>query len=860
MPSTVNGIGTHYYGKRNVAKRNGTCRQCGAETVLESYDTRLWFVVIFIPIIPLGRKRILDYCNRCTRHFVANAAEYDMQMQLGISGVQEKYRSQPTPETALEVHATFLGFHRVDEADQFRAAVLAQFPEDAPLHAGLAHHLDQTGRYNDATPLYERAHELRPELPEARIGLGMRRLFDNKLPEAEKLLDFLMQPGAGQLYSLVALDNLAHAYDRDKQPAKALAIFEHLLAEFPNAANDHQVRKIVRRLEKATGRDTSALPEQPFSIRALFDSRVPTYPAWVRWTSWLTVWAVLLIGGLATNNEYLRRNRTVHLVNGFEVPVQVQFNDQTPIMVAPGDLVPATLSEGDYQVKFTGPMTGEIPLKMATSYFTRWTSRPVWVVNPGGAAVLGFYRLEYAENPQPTRVELIVAEPLYTAPHIDFPFMESPKQLEIKKNQVKHRTELQTLNYPSVAIVNELSRTQPHKILPYLETQVIAFPENSLNVEMLTGFALNENRTDLAVSILRKQLTVHPENVILHRGYQNLLERTRQTPQLLTEYDALLAQHPGDAKFIYLRARIETDPVQQNAQFEQAAAADPKFAWPRMSLAYAASNRADWETCRRYCAEALALGMDPMMLQEMWHRARLAVDDRKVLEAEYRAQSAQPEAGWTTFLDLIDLLAVQDKPAEGLQQLPIIMGRFFNLNDPTYLPTRRGIEAQVSYMVGDFAGLAQKVQGATGLDTGEMRFLHTSAVGSSVELAEDKSLQSHWDKPEAALKLALALRIEGRPDLADKFLQQACAAWANSDPESQTKAKLLLSQTAPTASEVLSNLQSIEQKLLLIGTMVLRFPELQAELVPILRTMNISRQDPHHLIERLLKTLPPPAA
>ena len=57
MPSTVNGIGTWYYGKDNLVTRNDRCEFCGNYGELKSYDTTLYFVVVFIPLIPLGRKR-----------------------------------------------------------------------------------------------------------------------------------------------------------------------------------------------------------------------------------------------------------------------------------------------------------------------------------------------------------------------------------------------------------------------------------------------------------------------------------------------------------------------------------------------------------------------------------------------------------------------------------------------------------------------------------------------------------------------------------------------------------------------------------------------------------------------------------
>jgi len=100
MPVTYNGIGTHYYGQRNIETRPGVCRQCGRGGNLSSYDTRLWFVIVFIPVIPLGRKRIVDYCPACRRHFAVDLQKWEMAKQLEISGALEKFRSNPTADSA----------------------------------------------------------------------------------------------------------------------------------------------------------------------------------------------------------------------------------------------------------------------------------------------------------------------------------------------------------------------------------------------------------------------------------------------------------------------------------------------------------------------------------------------------------------------------------------------------------------------------------------------------------------------------------------------------------------------------------------------------------------------------------------
>ena len=70
MPATINGIGTSYYGKKNATQANGICDRCKQPSALASYETGHYFVVLFIPLIPLGRKQIIDYCPRCSGHRV----------------------------------------------------------------------------------------------------------------------------------------------------------------------------------------------------------------------------------------------------------------------------------------------------------------------------------------------------------------------------------------------------------------------------------------------------------------------------------------------------------------------------------------------------------------------------------------------------------------------------------------------------------------------------------------------------------------------------------------------------------------------------------------------------------------------
>src|SRR6267378_141449 len=164
MPSTYNGIGTHYYGETNCERREAECRFCRRTVSLKSYDTRLWFVVLFIPVIPLGRKRIVDFCPACTRHFAVEADKWETAKQLNISGALENFRANPTAEAAIEAHHQLTNYHQTSQAAEFRGVMAEKFGDNARVQTYLGFVLADLGKQEEAIKYFQRALELRPDL------------------------------------------------------------------------------------------------------------------------------------------------------------------------------------------------------------------------------------------------------------------------------------------------------------------------------------------------------------------------------------------------------------------------------------------------------------------------------------------------------------------------------------------------------------------------------------------------------------------------------------------------------------------------------------------------------------------------
>src|SRR4029077_18562322 len=95
MPTVVNGIGTWYYGKQRIHRCKGVCPFCQRIGELQSYDTTLFFVVCFVPLIPLSRKRILEQCPSCQKHRVVSLAKWEALKAEDIARLLEKLQENP---------------------------------------------------------------------------------------------------------------------------------------------------------------------------------------------------------------------------------------------------------------------------------------------------------------------------------------------------------------------------------------------------------------------------------------------------------------------------------------------------------------------------------------------------------------------------------------------------------------------------------------------------------------------------------------------------------------------------------------------------------------------------------------------
>lgn len=261
MPATVNGIGTQYYGKKNPRSYQGVCESCGRVGTLTDYETGYYIVVLFIPLIPLGRKQILADCSSCRRHRVMKLSEWVRMREESVDAGMDRLADDPTDlQAALDLLGTMTYFNQMDDARDLAAATAKSHDEDVDAQLALGGWHEQQNSHTQADACYKRAIELDPDYPPCLRVQAVDLLQDGKPAEAAKKLEALRSPSEHFETGLFVM--LARGYHDAGMHEASLQEFKSLMEMDPEIGKDKQVRKMVKASEKALGNPESILPKK----------------------------------------------------------------------------------------------------------------------------------------------------------------------------------------------------------------------------------------------------------------------------------------------------------------------------------------------------------------------------------------------------------------------------------------------------------------------------------------------------------------------------------------------------------------------------------------------------------------------
>ena len=824
MPTTVNGIGTTYVGKKNLSKRNVVCPHCGKASVLSSYDTRLCVVVLFIPIVPLGKKRVLDQCGRCSRHHVMALEDYHQARDRTLEDLGQASVANPgDAEAAVAYNSALFDFHQAERGLAHLDEIAARFAGDVDvqLYAGAVH--EREGRGEEATRFFDRAFEIDPRNPGARRARAMTLIETGRLHDARSLLDTTDADHRDP--TVVFL--LAQAYHREPDPHTALAIYRQLLAEHPALARRKEVRKAVSAAERDARVGASILPP--------------------RVLPWKTVSTVAMVVAVVLTvvwgyDAYLRRHHPLFVVNGYPGKVEVRLDGEP--MVFPGQSRrELKLSEGAHRAEILSPWREDVDFELRRAWGDRVSGGPTAVLNLGGLAVLIVEEVVYSDR----HVEV---EPVYRPfggqsfrqfKDVDYPFVDSPDEITLPsgKHQVRKTALVEMTASPEESYWMFLEPRHAQQGLDYLERWIALEPRDSLLDPYAAVAAVAEDR-DRAAEFLAARLSADPVNVEWHRTYQEL--SGRESEALTARYDALLAADPENPDLLYLRGRV--DPAGGSTYVTRALAIDPKHRYSRLARAFDAMTRADFASAVVHYAELVAEGHFDLDVEGPYLQALFATGQWSTLEPMLRVGLEDPESlDWSLAGLLIQALVRQGRTEEA-GELVREVGELERTALEGEVLMSPWLKAQLFYATGRWEDLRRTVSGADF----PPHWKDEATLWWITESGDFDSLPKAARLPYNQLVLSLACLRHGQPEVAATRLREALPKLAALDPMYRRFAGMIRGEI-PVTRETIGMLRGqSEIKAVVLTALAAHQSEERAFLLREARKHDFQLGFPHHLL------------
>ncbi|MHC5055052.1 MAG: zinc ribbon domain-containing protein [Planctomycetota bacterium] len=470
MPSTINGIGTWYWGKKNYHRAMGTCEGCGAYVELSSFDTTLYFVVFFVPVIPLRRKRVIRQCPGCTRHGSMSMTEWEEAKRKAAEDAAAKLRDgADLPAAVQEAVGALVAFEDEEAFLTLARRVRDRIGGDAEALATLGAGYACFGRAAEAEAAYRASLAVEDD-PRVRETLAGNLITQGRPDEAAPLLTHVIaekrREQVGDLYVLAA------GYQAKGMHREALALLDGVAAAFPgeeSEADFRRLRKMSRRHE-ATGKPVRS----PFvaSARRGRPKGALSPKAWAALGSAAAVAALTIYLAVAW---WAGRSRDVWLVNGIARAYDVSVSGEVHT-IPPMSPLKIALAEGDIRVKVLDEKLGlpEETCRIRTPFLSRPFIDRTYVINPDRVAIVLKETAIYSAAPRSGSgsQRVLVGRVLHEFKDIDYEFEPFPGSLSTERSRLIKRRVTQLRDHSPAETIALLKATlKPAEFISYLEEE-----------------------------------------------------------------------------------------------------------------------------------------------------------------------------------------------------------------------------------------------------------------------------------------------------------------------------------------------------------------------------------------------------
>lgn len=847
MPYTLNGFGTWYWGKTNIHRRNAACEFCNNYGELASYDTTLYVVALFIPLVPLKKVHVLDECPACRKHRAVKLREWEALRDKTLSETLAAYSADIRNESkAIAAVQAAIQFRMQDPLLRLAPALRKNLPNSPEVHNLLGAAYAFFGQPEQAQDCYRHSLALKPNRDIA-DALAVLLLRSARPEEAHPYLQYVADEKLRDKVGLAYL--LVEGYQSAGKHDQALAVLETLLNTFPDLKADAEFARYHRLSEKHR---LSGKPLPSPNLRAPAGDAVKA-PSTSRLPKLVGPAILLLALTIYLGAAYSQgTSREVFLVNGLPRAYDVELNGQR-ISLPPMTNRLIHLPEGTVALRSADPALALPPqtCQIQTSFFARPFLNRTFVINPDRVALLMTEQTTYSANPDPNAEEpfdLHTGQLLYSFSDIDYRFTEFPRELKLQnKSQKLKKQRLAQFAHISApaAVLAVASKRGPQAGADYLRNCLQFQPNHEELIAMVPILMGHE----AALEFIRPRLAARPLLIDWHRLYQEVMEHARPEHDLYAEYKAYLQKEPGNSALAYLAGRAAPDRAESRRLFLQAAQANPPLPYAYHALAFDKLASADFAGALDMSRKALQLAPQNRSFSAWESRALMALGRYDEVLAAVRKQRTEKPEAFRPVIDEVHLLACKGQLAAASSAAESYLTRMANNTRPDTLEAWRNyLQAQIAYVQGDAAGYARLLASAPDATD---RF--AAALSANRLFDAEKALQDGQLAADHHLLLYLAAHDAGKTELANRALQSAVETLAKGNREHRLFAQWLSGKKTPDAPEACALILEPGQKCIALAALAKRFPADRPRYAAAAKALNFDRQFPYLLLQRLLE-------
>ncbi len=625
MPYTFNGIGTGYSGKKNIHSEFSECSHCGHSDYLLSYDTILYFVIFFLPVFPLGKKRVLNHCPSCQTHNIISLKEWSKLKADDIQSAAIKFKESPrNPHAAIELLNTIIAYQEENTFNVTGPVIKKIFNGSAEVMSMLGMTYGVFKNVTNEEACY-RAALAAEDTPDHKNQLASSLILNGKPDEAVQYIEHIFKNKEIENIGLIYL--LIEGFQASARHKEALEIIDKLIDSFPEFENDKNIIKYRKASFKGLKSNKKIISnsfkneikktKEPKSISNLFPKLIA--PAIL----------LIIIGIYFFNSMDAAMNRSVHLINGINKTYRVSLNNNT-YKLNPNQRLRVIIREGDIAIKVLNP---ELTIEdqhcsIKTKLFTRIFSTDLFIINPDRTAVFLWDKTVYRNNPDPNSVnphKLISGRLLYHFKDIDYHFTDFPDTLKISTPSVE-KTRINQLNgqYSALQIVDFMQSDKQFD-------QALNFAERRLNFvplqKDLLRYYISSAPPEKVLELFEKHLDDRPVLTDWHRYYQQYVEETGGGLEaLINRYRIILSKEPENSTLMYLLGRILLNTSESESYYLKSIQSNPPSAYSYHALAWHTFNSGNFRKAFDLSSKAVSLDPENQTFLELYESELMSLN------------------------------------------------------------------------------------------------------------------------------------------------------------------------------------------------------------------------------------------